>query len=204
MAKDWTTVIGGKFSTWNIPADVNKDINTLTQEAESALETTKTESTRTPVTIARCKETFEKLAAFMRDVKRRYFLEPPLTDSDLISLGLKPPDTIHTPSGAPTAQVTIETYLVGRHELGIKIVYVTGNPHDPANKGYRVWYSVVEGGQTPPAEPQDLRESFYTKSKKDLIDFDFGDSGKTAYFAVQIENEGRKGPWGPLISALIP
>jgi hypothetical protein len=25
-----------------------------------------------------------------------------------------------------------------------------------------------------------------------------------SHMAVQIENEGRKGPWGPLVSALIP
>jgi hypothetical protein len=37
-----------------------------------------------------------------------------------------------------------------------------------------------------------------------VIEFGFGDSGKTAYFAVQIENEEKKGPWGPLVSALIP
>ncbi|MDR1986512.1 MAG: hypothetical protein LBP88_06010 [Treponema sp.] len=30
-----------------------------------------------------------------------------------------------------------------------------------------------------------------------MIEFDLGDSGKTAYFAVQIENEGTKGPWEP-------
>jgi hypothetical protein len=66
-------------------------------------------------------------------------------------------------------------------ELG-KIIYVTGGPEDP----------------------DDLRKSFYTKRKKDRIEFDFGDSGKTAFFAVQIENEGKKGPWGPLVSALIP
>jgi hypothetical protein len=40
--------------------------------------------------------------------------------------------------------------------------------------------------------------------KKDLITFDYGDSGKTAYFAVKIENGGKQGTWGPLVSALIP
>jgi hypothetical protein len=40
--------------------------------------------------------------------------------------------------------------------------------------------------------------------KKDLIEFEFGDSGKTAYFAVQIENGGKQGNWGSLVSALIP
>jgi hypothetical protein len=127
-----------------------------------------------------------------------------LLDSDYISLGLKPRDPIPTPSGPPTAQVTIETYLVGRHELGVNIIYVTGNPADPANKGYRIWYSVVAPGEKAPETPKDLHESFYTKRKKDVIEFDFGDSGKTVYFAVQIENDGKKGPWGPLTSALIP
>jgi hypothetical protein len=40
--------------------------------------------------------------------------------------------------------------------------------------------------------------------KKTIIKFDFGKSGKAVHFAVQIENEGWEGPWGPLISALIP
>jgi hypothetical protein len=38
----------------------------------------------------------------------------------------------------------------------------------------------------------------------DVIEFDFEDSGKTVYFAVQIENDGKKGLWGPLAQALIP
>jgi hypothetical protein len=56
----------------------------------------------------------------------------------------------------------------------------------------------------PPINPDELRKSFFTKRKKDVIEFDFGDSGKTAFFAVQIENGSKKGPWGPLVSALIP
>ena len=82
-------------------------------------------------------------------------------------------------------------------KLGVKIICVTGSTTDPANKGSRIWHSVVAPGETPSANPDDLRKSFYTKRKKDVIEFDFGDSGKTAYFAVQIENEGKKGPWGP-------
>jgi hypothetical protein len=40
--------------------------------------------------------------------------------------------------------------------------------------------------------------------KKDVVQFDYGESGKNAYFAVQVENGGKQGPWGPLVSALIP
>jgi hypothetical protein len=204
MARDWLAVCLGKKTAWNIPDSAMEELITLRTAAGNALETAKNETTRTPAATAQCKEAFDALTAFMRDFKRRHFLSPPLLDSDYISFGLKPRDPIPTPSGPPTAQVPVETYLLGRHELGVKIIYVVGSPADPANKGYRIWYSVIAQGETPPTNPDDLRKSFYTKRKKDVIEFDFGDSGKTAYFSVQIENEGKKGPWGPLVQALIP
>jgi hypothetical protein len=204
MSKDWKAVMTANATAWNIPAAVLTNFDTLIQAAETALTTAQNETTRTPVATAQCKAAFEALTDKARDIKRRFFLVPPLDDPALVSLGLRPHDTTPTPSGVPTAQVTIETYLVGRHELGVKIIYVTGNPNDAANKGYRIWYSVIGQGETPPTNPDDLRKSFYTKRKKDVIEFDFGDSGKTAWFAVQIENDGKKGPCGPLVSALIP
>jgi hypothetical protein len=204
MAADWITVIGNNIEAWNIPNETLTELENLHQTAAEALATAKNETTRTPVATAQCKAAFEALIARLRDIKKRYFLTPPLQDPDYISLGLKPRDNVPSPSGTPTSQVTIETFLVGRHELGVKIVYVTGNPNDPANKGYRIWHSVIAPGETPPVNPDDLRKSFFTKRKKDVIEFDFGDSGKTAWFAVQIENEGKKGPWGPMVQALIP
>jgi hypothetical protein len=204
MARDWQSVAGTNAQAWGIPPTVLQELDSSIQTADNALAVAKNETTRTPVATAQCKEAFDALTAKMRDMKRRYFLTPPLQDSDYIALGLKPHDTTPTASGIPTAQATVETYLVGRHELGVKIIYVTGASTDPANKGYRIWYSVISQGETAPANPDDLRKSFFTKRKKDVIEFDFGDSGKNCFMAVQIENEGKKGPWGPLVSALIP
>jgi hypothetical protein len=204
MAKDWKAVCTTNQTAWGIPAPVLTELDALIQTAETALATAQNETTRTPVATAQCKAAFDALTAKMRDMKRRYFLTPPLADADYIALGLKPHDATPTQSGTPTAQTTVETFLVGRHELGVKIIYVTGSPEEAANKGYRIWYSVIAPGETPPANPDDLRKSFFTKRKKDVIEFEFGDSGKNCFMAVQIENEGRKGPWGPLVQALIP
>ena len=204
MAKDWKTVCTAKAGAWNIPAATLTELDALTQAAQTALDTAQNETTRTPVATAQCKTAFDALTAFMRDMKKRYFLSPPLVPADYISLGLKSPDARSTPSGRPTAQVMVETFLVGRHELGVKIIYETGSFDDPANKGYRIWYSVVAHGETPPADPDGLRKSFFTKRRKDVIEFEYADSGKTAYFAVQVENEGKNGSWGTLTSALIP
>jgi hypothetical protein len=79
-----------------------------------------------------------------------------------------------------------------------------GGPNDKANKGFRVWHSVFAPGAAAPPGPEQLTRSFYTQRKKDVIDFDYGDSGKTAYTAIQIENAGEKGPWGPMVHAVIP
>jgi hypothetical protein len=205
MAKNWGTILSAKGTEWGIPGAVITELAALTNTADGALANAKNEATRTPVITAQCKTAFEALTAKMRDSKKRYFYVPPLADADLVSLGLKPQDSsAHTPAGAPTAQVTGETYLVGRHELGVKIVYVTGDPNDKANKGFRIWYQVLAPGETPPSDPEELTKSFYTKRKKDVIEFGYNDSGKTVWFAIQIENEGKKGPWGPLVSGLIP
>jgi hypothetical protein len=210
MSKNWLAILktaagsGTNADKWNVPANVVTELAGLEGEADTALAAAKNEETRTPVANARCKTAFDALVAKMRDIKKRWFYVPPLSPADLVALGLKPRDTIPTASGTPTAQVTIETFLVGRHQLGVKINYVTGNSSDTANKGYRIWYSVAAQGETAPVNPDELRKSVYTKRKKDIIDFEFGDSGKTAYFAVQVENDSKKGPWGPLVSALIP
>jgi hypothetical protein len=204
MADDWISVCTPRQTDWNIPSPALTELTARRDAARAALATAQNETTRTPVSNARCKEAFDALTGFMRDFKRRHFLTPPLLDSDLVSLGLKPHDPHPTPGTAPTAQAAVETHLAGRHELGMRIVYVAGNPDDKANKGYRIYYSVLAPGETAPLKPEELRQSFYTQRKKDLIEFEFGDSGKTAYFAVQIENDGKKGAWGPMVSALIP
>jgi hypothetical protein len=204
MCRNWIGILTADQRTaWGIPA---ANFNALGVAYGSALVLFQkaTSSERTAAITAECQAAFKAMIDTMRDFKRRFFLVPPLTDPDYVRLGLKIPDRTPTASGSPTAQVKVENYLVGRHQLGVRIVYVSGDPEDPANKGYRIWYGVAAPGEDPPADPDALHRSFYTRRKKDLIDFAFGDSGKNAYFAVQVENDGKKGPWGPLVSALIP
>jgi hypothetical protein len=191
-------------AAWNIPDETVQKLEAEVNAADAALAAAKNEESRTPVATAQCKTAFDALEAVMRDIKKRFFYVPPLRESDLVGLGLRIPDSNPSSTGTPTAQTSIETFLIGRHQLGVRVVYLTGSPSDPANKGYRIWYMVVAPGEKAPTNPVELNESFYTKRRKDVLEFDFEDSGKTAYFAVQVENEGKKGPWGPITSALIP
>jgi hypothetical protein len=204
MAKKWVIVLGSQGTAWGVPEAVNTELTGLAGTADSILVAAMNETTRTPVVTAHCREVFGQLKAKMQDIKRRYFLAPPLEDADFIALGLRPADTHPTPTGKPEAQMRVETFLVARHELGLRLVYESGNPEDPANKEYRIWYQVAGPGDAVPQSQTDLHHSFSTKRKKEVMDFGPESSGKTVYFAVQIENGKLKGPWGPLSSALIP
>jgi hypothetical protein len=204
MCRNWTVIMTADVRTaWGIPQTQYNELVTLFDNARTLLQKAQS-SDRTPVINEQCREAFEALVAKMRFFKGHYFLVPPLTNADLVNLGLTPRDPHRSPSKKPTAEVTVDTFLVGRHQLGTRITYVSGNPMDQENKGYRIWYKVVPPGGEPVTDPKQLNQSFYTRRIKDLIQFEFEDSGKTVYIAVQVENDGKKGPWGPIAVAVIP
>ena len=53
--------------------------------------------------------------------------------------------------------------------------------------------------------PDQLAADEFTRRKRHAIAFPAEDSGKTAWFALRVENgKGGKGPWGEMFSAIIP
>jgi hypothetical protein len=204
MANEWIEVCAAKKTAWNIPESDLINLTSVRDVAAAALEAATSESTRTPVATARCKTMFGHLTEFMRYFKRRYFLCPPLAEADLVSLGLKPYDKHPTPSGVPTAQVKVNPFYAGPHVMGVKILYVVGDPKDRANKSFLIRYRVVGNDETPPDNPEQLDQVFPTQRQNDTIEFDFPASGKMVYFAVRVVNGDKVGPWGPMESARIP
>jgi hypothetical protein len=56
-------------------------------EADSVLAAAKNEVTRTPVVTAHCREVFGRMETKMRDIKKRYFYAPPLSEPDFVAWG---------------------------------------------------------------------------------------------------------------------
>jgi hypothetical protein len=111
----------------------------------------------------------------MRFIKKHYFLSPPRTDADLISLGLKPVDTIRSPIPPSDAEVIASIGLVG-------VPYAIDA--DPAHDG-----------KLPFARTTRRRERFNLE----------GNSGKTAWFSLAYRNgKNQVGSFCPPFSAVIP
>ncbi|MDR0599243.1 MAG: hypothetical protein LBG84_04065 [Treponema sp.] len=203
LAKTWVEQFEAHGAAWGIPAAEIADFKAATAALDALFQRHKDNETRTPVGTQELNDAFRAQENRTRELYRLYIRDR-RSDAERVALDLNPMDHHRTPTGAPTAQVTGETFLRGRHELGIRMVYLTGGPEDRANKGYRIYYRVLEHGQSAPASPEELVKSFFTKRKKDYVPFNYEDSGKTVWMAIQVENDGKKGPWGPLFSAVIP
>ena len=214
LAKKWVTIPAGQLrEKCNIPAEYLQELDALALEAENALSTAKT-SERTDAINIRCKKTFDALIAKMVDIKKHYFLKPPLTDEDFISLGLSPPDAVPDQHPVPTARVEADLGFPGLHLVELKnIRAVAGNaPHAHSDYGVRMFWGLT-GAPTntdkfritePPQLGSDLPHSKFTRRKKELFGFD-GESGQTVYFCLRYENPaGQAGPLGPMLCAVVP
>ena len=217
MAMKWNTVLALKGASWSVPEERITQLNTLTLNAQAAYNESKTKD-RTSVITAKVEKAFKELVADLRDVKNRYYFVPPLTSVDLASLDLSPPDEIRTEVPAPIDTARGNTLLTVRYIL--TVIWEFLNPQDErANHGVRVNYGVITPDpeaqsaltgkhyylKDAPNTPAQLSENFFTRRRKNPIEFPVQDSGKTVWFCLQVENaKGVHGPWGEMFNAVIP
>ncbi|MDR2164936.1 MAG: hypothetical protein LBO79_04755, partial [Zoogloeaceae bacterium] len=116
MAQNWLTTLISQAGAWQVPSAEVTELQHLATVAEAALRVTES-SERTSVASAQCKAAFAALAAKMRFLKNRYFLDPPLSDVDFIALGLKPKNTTPSPIPPPATQAEADIRLPGIHTL---------------------------------------------------------------------------------------
>ena len=204
LGANWYKIISMRADDWGVPEPMRIKLSAAIDVAKAEIAIPQSE--RNTVSNARLKAAFDELTAVMRDIKKRYFYNPPLTDADLLSLGLKVKDSEPTPVADPTGMAEANITFPGRSRLMVQVQPIDAEQHDArANYGCRIYYGTYAAGETPPANGKDLRASLFTRKKKELFTFEPEDTGKTAYFSIRYENsKGKAGPWGPLAQALIP
>jgi hypothetical protein len=223
MAKAWLDVLAVKGEEWGVLDTMITALGTYYAIARAALAKALS-AERTQVITAECRVAFGNLIDTMRNIKKRWFFKPPLTDPDFYALLLTPPDQVATKKPKPRAVAEADVERPSVHVLELFIKAVKGSPVDPpgTDAGFRVYYGVMPpGGASPemamsfrrelaavPVGGKELPHSTFTRRHSIRFDFDEEDSGKRVYFCIRIENEkggdDGEGPWGPLFSAIIP
>ena len=128
-----------------------------------------------------------------------------VTSEDRATMGIPIYDTVPTPVLDPTGRATAGIIYKGVGILELKIKPETVTSDKRAEYGVRIYFGVYADSNTYPTSGMDLHESKFTRRKKELFIFQPDQSGKKAFFCMRYENsKGKSGPWGPLLSALIP
>jgi hypothetical protein len=219
MAQNWIGVLGRKGQAWGIPSDAEANLEALYEQANDALYDAR-QSERTAAMNQRVRTAFGALTDCMRDLKRRHFFMPPLSEADWVSLGLKLPDTTPTTIAPPTSVVTAEVTYPHKNALSLLITPINGTRYDDrADGGFRIYFGVLPHTgdideemmierqylRREPKNPEELTQSHFTRRKRDLIEFPYDNSGKQCFICIRYENgKGDKGPWGPMVSSFIP
>jgi hypothetical protein len=215
MARNWISIVNPPQTPpdWGIPAAQITELVALFNTAQYILLQASSESERTPVVTAQCNAAFKTLEAKMRFFKKHYFLVPPLTEADLVSLGLKPPDTIHTPVLWPDGQVTADVGYPAAHMIEVVNIRALGAPcSDPRSEDAVDIHIGIVGGvgpyaiDAPPDHDRGDKLPFARTVRRRRERFDLeGNSGKTAWFSLAYRNgKNQVGPFCPPFSAIIP
>jgi hypothetical protein len=209
---------GGNKPEWtHIPSDRKTDLdNAFTDWHEAYLKLKEPHTASDVLAKKLARKRDEKV---LRNFNNEFILySSAVTPQEREDLGNKPHDDHPTPIPRPRDQVEANIVLPGPHlvELLIKKLPSLEDEPDRADYGVRIFWGVVgESSATdkfrisaPPKSGDDLPHSTFTRRKRYRFDFPEEDRGKTVYFCLRYENsKGGKdgeGPWGPIISAIIP
>jgi hypothetical protein len=169
----------------------------------------------TPVDTAAKNNAKTASKAVIRPFVNQYLRYQPVTNEDRTAMSIPNKDTIPTPIPPPEAQAVANITFPGVHlvELtNIRPVGSFGLPDVRSDYGVRIYYGFSGPASKKykfrltgePKTGSDLPYSVFTRRKKERFDFD-GESGNTVYFCLRYENpRGQAGPFGPILSAVIP
>jgi len=211
MANNWGAKFAVHGQAWGVPDAAAANLASKASALQTLIATPAAD--RTPTITAQITAAKKALDVAMRDVKKRYFFVPPMTDADLISLGLKPKDTIHSAVPAPSLPVDGDLHYPGAGLVEIRNIRSVGeHPDARADYGVRIYYGIL-GEPTdrdkfvisaPPRTGEDLPHSVFTRQKKHRFDFS-GCNGREIYFCMRFENsKGQAGPWGAVLRTYVP
>jgi soluble cytochrome b562 len=207
MAEAWSDTMKKRGAAWNLAKGFQEEFDELLADAKSKAAVLKVPANINTDSVDAARKAVEALKNIMKDGKKRYFLTPPLEDVDYTDLHLHIPDKIRTPGHTPTATVRIKPVHLPKGEapfqVPIKVEYSSGDPDDLANKGIRVWMKSQPQDMPAPTHEELNKSEFLTKHDA-VFTFPEEQAGWAVYFAGQIENDGKKGPWGAMSVAIIP
>jgi hypothetical protein len=200
---NFTEQINLHLTEWSIPSDEYYALNTALQNfVHLHMQVDSPAKTHTHVIEKdAARKEFERLVRGLVDFRLK---NPIITDAQRSDWGIPIHKTKHTPIPVPTTypEVEIDTSVI--RQIGIHFRdYRSENKAKPFGvHGAEIRWDKLEN---PPANVEDLKHSSFDTKTPLILTFEESDRGKRVYFCLRWENtKGEKGPWGEIVSAIIP
>jgi len=167
-------------------------------------------------------EARRRAESVIRPFVQRFLMWPPVTDEDRTNMGLPVRDTTRTTIFAPTVGATGIISYPGVNLIEVRDMRAAEDvgADERAKWGYRIHFAILpnetdeqgrlvdDGGRwrilRVPRTPEDLPHSVFTRRRRYQFEF-LGDSGMRVFFSICYENsKGVRGPFGPMLQAIIP
>jgi len=205
MAQLWKTALAenNRWEDWDFLESEVIKLTELLASARFAFDRNNS-PTRGPVTAAAAATAFKSLTAHMRDIKRRRFLSPPLTDNDWPRLGLRKPDNVRTEHTAVAEEVVFDVEASGSRRLKVSFwVKDAVNKAKPATcDGAVIVWGVSD---SEPVNNGQLANHVMATRTPHVLNFTSEERGKTVWIALAWQNRrGVLGKWTDYRSAIVP
>jgi len=205
MAKTWSDVLtaGNRWEDWDFLESEFQELKRLYAEARFRFDENNS-ARRGPATAEKLRTALAALTTYMRIIKERRLLVPPLTNGDLVELGLRPRDKIRTEHVA-VAEIVDFTLKPGAEKQIVVDFRQRGEAHKAKPPMYDGAVIIWGFSETEPADNDQLPRHAMASRTPHTLHFSQGDRGKKVWVSAAWQNErGILGEWAAYKSAIVP
>jgi hypothetical protein len=204
---DWqgnlTTKVAPRAPALNISLEAVADLQKKKARWETAYAAAEDPATRTKLTVIEKQEARKDYEAALREFVKSYLAyNPAVTDVDREDFEIPVHKTTRTPAPVADKAPYVTAIAHGPRQVRFDFGTEQGSTAKPAGQHGAEIASVI--ADTKPTLRQLAHSNFDTHSPL-ILTFEDEERGKTLWYAVRWENtRGEKGPWGEIVSVVIP
>ncbi|MDR0686185.1 MAG: hypothetical protein LBF79_01810 [Dysgonamonadaceae bacterium] len=209
FGKNFKTVVADNSTKWSITEGENKLLSDAVTDFESSVNKAYGPDRTKSITVHK-NEARKELEKQIRGLVNFRLKNPVVTNQDRVELGLPLRDNTRSKIDIPTDKPTVNIKVLSEGQLSVRF-----HENKPENRGDNASRAIPYGMDgaviiyevlpEPPTEYKQLTRHHLATRSPYLMNFSLQERGKTAYFAVCWQNEkGQRGPFSPIISAIIP
>jgi len=202
-SNNFTSIVTENAASWDIPITEVTNLQSKLSAFEFLVTQTKS-PVRNSIIVSEKNEARKALIAAIRELVNFRLKNPVITDSQLVTLGLRPRDKTRKPCPVPVTypELQIDRSVIRQLTVHYRDAGSERKAKPAGVHGVEIRWSILS---TTPTHVDNLIVSSFCTKTPFALSFNEDERGKWVYFCARWENKrGGKGPWSEIVGAVIP